>query len=157
MCYMTISKICRLRGFHDCLVPVAPYLAGIFNKLRTKQKLPWKVRAIDMLHVLLLLHFILEGLLTEEVAEYNRQNPFSRICDPSPIVINLISWYGLYHRRIPAKDEDDIQDLDTLGHRYVQYIQYTLCIINIFGILTIICDFQQFNVIWLYVQILEQV
>ena len=94
MCYMTISKICRLRGFHDCLVPVAPYLAGIFNKLRTKQNLPWKVRAIDMLHVLLLLHFILEGLLTEEVAEYNRQNPFSRICDPSPIVIILISWYG---------------------------------------------------------------
>ena len=29
------------------------------------------------------------------------------------IVIILLSQYGLHHRRIPAKDENDIQDLDT--------------------------------------------
>ena len=115
-----LSTLCRLRGIHDCLVPVMPYLAGIFKDLQTKQKLPSKVRAMDMHHVL---PFIPEGLLTEEVTAYNRQNPFSRISDSSPNMVQniiiLISQYGVYRRRIPAKDEEDIQDLDTLGHRYI--------------------------------------
>ena len=81
---------------------------------------------MDMHYIHLLLPFILEGLLTEEVVEYKQTKSLRalmRIFDPRPdmvqIVIIVLSWYGLYRRRIPAKDKDDIQDLDTLGHRYI--------------------------------------
>jgi len=103
------------------LVPVTPYLAGIFKHLRTKGKLPPRVRAMDMRHVLLILPFLLEGLLTEEVEEHNATNPVMRIVDPSPMMVDvtimLLSWYQLYRRKFPAKDEEDIKDLGTLGER----------------------------------------
>ena len=78
---------------------------------------------MDMRHVLLILPFLLHGLLTEEVEEYNRINPLVRIVDPSPmmveITIMLLSWYRLYRRKFPAKDEDDIKDLSSLGQRSI--------------------------------------
>ena len=46
-------------------------------------KLPARVRAMDMRHVLLILLVLLNGLLTEDVEEYNRINPLVRIVDPS--------------------------------------------------------------------------
>jgi hypothetical protein len=83
---------------------------------------------MDMRHILLLLPFLLEGLLTEEVAEYNRRNPIIKVSDPSPnmvqIVMMLLAWYGLYRRRFPAKDEDDLEDLDQQGLRYKMHITY---------------------------------
>jgi hypothetical protein len=117
------NVICSFKGIHDCLVPVTPYLAGIFKHFRSKGKLPARVRAMDMRHVLLILPFLLHGLLTEEVEEYNRINPLVRIVDPSPmmveITIMLLSWYRLYRRKFPAKDEDDIKDLSSLGQRSI--------------------------------------
>ena len=74
---------------------------------------------MDMRHVLLLMPFLLDGLLTDEVEEYNSANPLGRISDPSPmmvdITVQLLSWYHLYRRRFPAKDEEDLKDLDVLG------------------------------------------
>jgi hypothetical protein len=94
--------------------------------LRNKGKLPPRVRAVDMRHIFLLLPFLLEGLLTDEVEEHNRANPLSKVSDPSPmmveIVILFLSWYHLYRRRIPAKDEDDIVQLTALGKRFVESI-----------------------------------
>ena len=55
--------ICSYKGIHDCLVPITPYLAGIFKHLRSQGKLPPRVRAMDMRHVLLILLFLLHGLL----------------------------------------------------------------------------------------------
>jgi hypothetical protein len=107
-------------------------MATIFKALRTKGKLPGRVRAMDMRHVLLMLPFLLQGLLTEEVEVYNRRNPVARIIDSSPMMVDitimLLSWYQLYRRKFPAKDEDDIKDLGTLGKRssacilYIYYI-----------------------------------
>ena len=145
MLYMRIMHFMRnmlimsfthsFRGIHDCLVPVTPYLGCIFKNLRSKQKLPPRIRAMDMRHILLLLPFILEGLLTEEVAEYNRNNPIIKVSDPSPnmvqIVMMLLSWYNLYRRRFPAKDEDDIEDLDKMGLRYKMHILHKLHISEI--------------------------
>ncbi len=78
---------------------------------------------MDMRHVLLILPFLLHGLLTEEVEEYNRINPLVRIVDPSPMMVEvtimLLSWYRLYRRKFPAKDEDDIKDLSSLGQRSI--------------------------------------
>ena len=109
------------RGIHDCLVPVTPYLAEIFKHLRSKGKLPPRVRAVDMRHILLILPFLLQGLLTQEVEEHNKKNPVFRIVDPSSIMVEitimLLSWYTLYRRKFPAKDEEDIKDLSTLGER----------------------------------------
>ena len=74
---------------------------------------------MDMRHVLLLMPFLLDGLLTDEVGEYNLSNPLGRISDLSPmmvdITVQLLSWYHLYRRRFPAKDEEDLKDLDALG------------------------------------------
>ena len=73
---------------------------------------------MDMRHVLLLMPFLLDGLLTDEVEEYNLANPLGRISDPSPmmvdITVQLLSWYHLYRRRF-AKDEEDLKDLDAHG------------------------------------------
>ena len=38
---------------------------------------------MDMRHVLLLMPFLLDGLLADEVEEYNLANPLGRISDPS--------------------------------------------------------------------------
>jgi hypothetical protein len=96
-------------------------MAGLFKHLRTKGKLPPRVRAMDMRHLLLILPFFLEGLLTEEVEEYNRRYPVAQIVDPSPVMVDitimLLSWYQLYRRKFPAKDEGDIKNLGTLGKR----------------------------------------
>ena len=56
----------------------------------------------------------------EAVEEYNRKNPAMLIVDsdPSPMIVDitimLLSWYQLYRRNFPAKDEEDIKDLGTL-------------------------------------------
>ena len=48
------TLICSFRGIHDCLVPVTPYLApklaGSFKHLRSKSKLPPRVRAMDIMY-----------------------------------------------------------------------------------------------------------
>ncbi len=51
------------RGKNDHLVPLTPYLAGIFQYLRKNKKLPPRVRAVDMRHVLMVLPFLLDGQL----------------------------------------------------------------------------------------------
>ncbi len=108
--------IYSFRGNHDFLVPVTPYLAGVLNYLRLHRKIPPKVRAIDMRHILLLLPFLLDGLLAYEVLEHNRLHLLNPALDPSSELIGItlifIQWYNLYSRYLP-KDEVEIQDLTT--------------------------------------------
>ena len=61
--YVLTYVICSFKRIHDCLVPVTvmPYLAGIFKHFRSKGKLPARVRAMDMRHVLLILLFTCMG------------------------------------------------------------------------------------------------
>ena len=88
--YVIIRFISSFRGIHDCLVPVTPYdLAGLFKHLCTKSKLPPRVRAMDMRHVHLILPFLLEGLLTEEVEDHNSRNPVAPIVNPSPMMVEI--------------------------------------------------------------------
>ncbi len=79
----------RLRGKHDVLVPVTPYLAGIFQYLRKNKKLPPVVRAVDMRHILLLHPFLMNGLLADVVQEHNRNYPLRPVYDPSKELIEL--------------------------------------------------------------------
>jgi hypothetical protein len=122
-------------------VPVTPYLAGVFNYLRVHRKIPPKVRAIDMRHILLLLPFLLDGLLADEVLEHNRLHPLNPALDPSDelvgITLTFIQWYNLYRRRYPPKDEVDIQDLTTLGDR-CEHIRHILHFVYLIHILYII-------------------
>ena len=103
------------------------------RNMRSKGKLPPKVRAMDMRHILIILPFLLEGLLTDEVEEHNAANQFiHRVVDTSSkmvdITIMLLSWYHLYRRKFPAKDEEDIKNLSKLGDRYlIAYCAY-ICI-----------------------------
>ena len=117
---------------HDCLVPVTPYLAIIFDSIRKSSAIPGNVRAVDMRHILLLLPFLLHNLLEDEVAEYNSNNPFDPITDPSDdcigIVLSLLKWYNLYRRRFPPKDEVDIQDLQVMSLRYLLIIHIQLTV-----------------------------
>ena len=87
--YVLTYVICSFKGIHDCLVSVAPYLARIFKHFRSKGKLPARVGAMDMRHILLLLPFLLHGLLTEKIEEHNRINPLVRIVDPSPMMMEV--------------------------------------------------------------------
>ena len=64
---------------HDCFVQVTPWLANVFESLRTTKKIPGKVRAMDMRHILLLLPFLLPDLLKEEVEEYKQRDPIEQV------------------------------------------------------------------------------
>ena len=96
---------------------------------------------MDMRHILLLLPFLLDGLLADEVLEHNRLHPLNPALDPSDelvgITLTFIQWYNLYRRRYPPKDEVDIQDLTTLGDR-CEHIQHILHIVPLIHILYII-------------------
>ncbi len=74
-----------------------------------------------MRHILILLPFLLDGLLADEVLEHNRAHPFNTALDPSSELIGItllfIQWYNLYRRRYLPKDEVDIQVLTALGER----------------------------------------
>ena len=77
--YDKLHCIGSFRGMHDCLVPVTPYLAIIFDSIRKTGVIPGVVLAVDLLHILLMLPFLLHNLLEEEVEEYNSHNPFDPI------------------------------------------------------------------------------
>jgi hypothetical protein len=74
-----------------------------------------------MLHILLLLPFLLDGLLADVVHEHNLENPFNLVFDPSSELIGIttlfIQWYNLYQRRFPPKDEMDVQSMTNLGEK----------------------------------------
>ncbi len=120
---------------HDCLVPITAWIGNVFDSIRRNDKVPGRVRAVDMRNLLLLLPFLLHNLLEEEVEGYNSIHPFDPIVDPSNecigIVLVFIDWYRLYRRRYPPKDEVDIQDLQGQSLRlyflhldYLDYIQH---------------------------------
>ena len=108
---------------HDCVVPLTAWLGIIFESLRKESKIPARVRAVDMRNILLVLPFLLHNLLEEEVEEYNSNNPFDPVVDPSDecigIVLLFIDFYHLFRRRYPPKDEVDIQDLQVLSLLYL--------------------------------------
>jgi hypothetical protein len=107
---------------HDCLVPITAWIGNIFDSIRRTDKIPGRVRAVDMRNLLLVLPFLLHNLLEEEVEEYNSTHIFDPIVDPSNemigIVLLFIDWYMLFRRRYPPKDEVDIQNLQGLSLRY---------------------------------------
>ena len=79
-------------------------------------KTPSKVRAQDMRHLLLVLPFLLHDLLRPEVEAYNAQyRDRQPLVDPSSELIEvtqlLLTWYRLFRRSDPAKDEEDIKEL----------------------------------------------
>ena len=146
-------------GKQDYLVSVTPYLS-LFNTLRLNKKLPSRVRAIDMRHILLFLPFleVLDGLLAGVVFGHNMAHPLHPVLDPSSehngITLLFIQWYGwyrLYRRRYPPKDEVDIQTLTTFGESksinccimISAYYAYTIVIGRIF----ILCILQVFKTI----------
>ena len=114
----------RLSGRHECLVPVTPWCAGVFEYLLDNGKPPSKVRASDLRHILLVLPFLLHDLVRPEVEEYNRQNPEEEpLVDPSSdcidVTLLLLTWYRLFRRCDPPKDEEDINELQELAHWYL--------------------------------------
>ena len=87
-----------------------------------------------MLHLLLVLPF-LHNLVHPEVEEYSSQHPGSEpLVDPSSELIDvclvLLTWYRLFRRSAPAKDEDDIQELQELAHWYLITPEYVRTFLN---------------------------
>ena len=90
--------------------------------MRDNYSAPSKVRASDIRNILLILPFILHDLMADEVKDYNEKHPrCDPVVDPSPelipVVLQLLSWYHLFRRRNPPKDEDDINDLQDMAER----------------------------------------
>ena len=104
---------------HECLVPTTALIGNVLDSIRRTNKIPSRVRAVDIRNLLLL--FLLHTLLEEEVEEYNSTHIFNPIVDPSNecigIVLLFIDWYMLYRRRYSPKDEVNIQDLQSLSLR----------------------------------------
>ena len=78
-----------------------------------------------MRHILLVLPFLLHDLVRTEVEEYNNQHPGGQpLVDPSSELIEvtqlLLTWYRLFRRSHPAKDEEDIEELKELGDWYLK-------------------------------------
>jgi hypothetical protein len=100
---------------------MTPYIAGIFQYLWKNKKLPPRVRAVDMSHVLLIPPFLMDGLLADVVAEHNQNYPLHPVSDPSKELIEItmlfIRWYMLYRRRFPPKDDVDVKDMVALGEQ----------------------------------------
>ena len=114
----------RLSGCHECLVPVTPWCAGVFEHILDNGKPPCRVRASDMRHILLVLPFLLHDLVRPEVEEYNRLNPEEEpLVDPSSdcidVTLLLLTWYRLFRWCDPPKDEEDINELQELAHWYL--------------------------------------
>jgi hypothetical protein len=77
--------------------------------------------------LLLLIPFILNDLLKDEVAEYNRTKcscGAAALVDPSGEIIEVantfLSWYKLYRRTTPPKVQQDVNTLLALGNRCCQ-------------------------------------
>ena len=114
---------CRLSGAHSCLVPINYFTSQAFMQLQTKGVASRFMRAADWRHLLLLLPFILDNLLKDEVDEYNRTKGSGEpaLVDPSGELITVantfLSWYKLYRRTTPPKVTQDVNTLLTLGNR----------------------------------------
>ena len=81
-----------------------------------------------MRHILLVLPFLLPDLVRPEVEEYNSLNPEEEpLVDPSSdcidVTILLLTWYRLFSRCDPPKDEDNIDELQELAHRYLNCLK----------------------------------
>lgn len=119
----------RLFGRHECIVPLTPWCAGLFEYLVENSKPPSKVRAQDMRHILLVLPFLLHDLVREEVEDYNsKHQECQALVDPSSELIDvtllLLTWYRLFRRSEPAKDDEDLRELKELGDRYLNTPEY---------------------------------
>ncbi len=77
-----------------------------------------------MRHILLVLPFLLHDLVRPEVEEYDRLNPAEEpLVDPSSdcidVTLLLLIWYRLFRRCDSPKDEEYINELQELAHRYL--------------------------------------
>jgi hypothetical protein len=107
----------RQTAIHNTLVPLTKWCGGVFEYILDNEK-------PDILHILLVLPYLSHDLLRPEVEAHNAQNPAAdHVVDPSAelirVVLTLLSWYRLYCRRSPPKDEKDIKELTSLAHRYL--------------------------------------
>ena len=64
-----------------------------------------------------------------EVEEYNKLNPTQEpLIDPSSVCIEvtllLMTWYRLFRRCDPPKDEEDIKELNELADWYLNIPKY---------------------------------
>ena len=82
-----------------------------------------------MRHILLVLPFLLHDLVRPEVEEYNRLNPAEEplvdpSCDCIDVTLLLLTWYRLFRRCDPPKDEEDINELQELAHWYLNLSKF---------------------------------
>ncbi len=101
---------------------MTPWCAGVFEYLLDNGKPHSRVRASDLRYILLVLPFLLHDLVRPEVEEYNRLNS-ALLVDPSSdcidVTLLLLTWYRLFCRCDPPKDEEDINELQELAHWYL--------------------------------------
>jgi hypothetical protein len=87
--------------------------------MRDNYSAPSKVRGLqasDIRNIILILPFILHDLMADEVKDHNEKHAIGDpVVDPSPelipVLLQLLSWYHLFRRRNPPKDDNDNNDL----------------------------------------------
>ena len=82
-----------------------------------------QIRAADLRHLLLLLPFVMDNLLRDEVDKYNQEKArgSAALVDPSEELVmvanTFVSWYKLFRRTNPPKSPRDVRTLTTLADR----------------------------------------
>lgn len=120
-----------MHGAHSCLVPINYFVAGLFDQLQTNGKPSSSVRAADFRHLLLLLPFVLDNLLKEEVDNYNQGRAYgtAALVDPSEELVTVantfVSWYKLFRRTNPPKTNQDVRTLTSEACRLLDMFRTT--------------------------------
>jgi hypothetical protein len=119
----------NLRGQHDTMISLPQKLRRIFSHFIGKRDggqeqsdVPSGVRACDIRNLMLMMPFIMEGLISDQVEHWNRQNHHDEpIEDPSRKLIHLfnlyLGWYSLFR-----KESKDVFDLETFHNKGKQLI-----------------------------------
>jgi hypothetical protein len=81
------------------------------------------IRAVDFNHLLLLLPFVMDNLLRDEVDKYNQEKArgSAALVDPSEELVmvanTFVSWYKLFRCTNPPKSPQDVRTLTTQADR----------------------------------------
>ena len=82
-----------------------------------------QIRAADLRHLLLLLPFVMDNLLRDEVDKYNQEKArgSAALVDPSEELVlvanTFVSWYKLFRCTNPPKSPQDVRTLTTQADR----------------------------------------
>ena len=111
-------------GAHDSMISLSKLSQRIMDYIPGKEfrKFHSRMRAVDVRHVMLLMPFIMQDLMTSEVRKWNEKHEDDQVEDPSndlvDILCEFIEWYQCFRQR--EHNVSSIVKLRELGASLIQ-------------------------------------